>query len=63
MTHQRTNALFEAQVFAFLDKLRATGEHTVYSPEVVREFHITGEQAMVLCAKWISKREREEWHL
>ncbi|HKW48278.1 MAG TPA: hypothetical protein VJN70_12570 [Gemmatimonadaceae bacterium] len=59
----RTDALFEAQVFAFLDKLRAAGGDTVYAPQVVREFGITGDRAMVLCAKWINKREREEWQV
>lgn len=57
----RTGALFEAQVFAFLDKLRAAGTATVYAPYVVREFKISGDRAVALCAKWIEKREREEW--
>ena len=59
----RTDALFEAHVFAYLDKLRAAGTSTVYAPLVVREFGVTGERAVALCAKWINKREQQEWQL
>lgn len=42
----------EAEVFAFLDRLRASGVTPPYTPQVIREFGLAPERAVDLCTKW-----------
>lgn len=52
--------LVEREVFAFLDALRSTGMPPPYAPHVIRQFGLSAESTMALCARWVARQQELE---